>query len=56
MRWSSTLRRVAAVLKGPALCLVHSVSESLDLDIGVKGGLTGPEADYGIMAGLTWRF
>jgi hypothetical protein len=35
---------------------IYSVSDWLDLDIGVKGGLTRPEADYTVMAGLTVRF
>ncbi|MHB8880547.1 MAG: transporter [Thermodesulfovibrionales bacterium] len=36
--------------------VIYSVSENLDLDFGIKGGLTGPEKDYSVLAGLAWRF
>jgi hypothetical protein len=36
--------------------LVYSVSDRIDLDIGAKGGLTRPEADYSLMGGCTIRF
>jgi hypothetical protein len=36
--------------------LIYSVSENLDVDFGVKGGLNKPEADYSVLAGLAWRF
>lgn len=36
--------------------LIYSLTESLDLDVGVKGGLTRTESDYSILAGLAWRF
>jgi hypothetical protein len=36
--------------------LVYSISENLDIDFGVKGGLNKPEADYSVLAGLAWRF
>jgi hypothetical protein len=36
--------------------LIYSLSENLDLDLGVKGGLTHTETDIAIMAGLAWRF
>lgn len=36
--------------------LIFSVTEHLDLDIGVKGGLTASEDDYSILAGMTFRF
>lgn len=36
--------------------VIYSLSESLDIDFGIKGGLTKPEEDYTILAGLTWRF
>jgi hypothetical protein len=36
--------------------LIYSVSENLDLDFGIKGGLTKPEADYSVLAGLAFRF
>ncbi len=35
---------------------VYSVAEDLDVDFGVKGGLTKPETDYSLLAGITWRF
>jgi hypothetical protein len=35
---------------------IYSVFDWLDLDIGVKGGLTRPEADYTLMAGVAFRF
>lgn len=36
--------------------LIYSLSEGLDLDFGVKGGLNKPETDYSILAGATLRF
>lgn len=36
--------------------LIYSISENLDIDFGVKGGLNKPEADYSVLAGLAWRF
>lgn len=36
--------------------LVYSVTEDLDIDIGVKGGLNKPETDITTMAGITLRF
>ena len=36
--------------------LVFPVTENIDLDIGVKGGLTEPESDYAILAGAAFRF
>ena len=36
--------------------LIYSISENLDLDFGIKGGLNEPEADYSLLAGLAWRF
>ena len=35
---------------------IYSVSENLDLDAGVKWGLTSPEPDISFLAGLTFRF
>jgi hypothetical protein len=35
---------------------IFPILENLDLDIGVKGGLTEPEVDYALLAGLTFRF
>ena len=36
--------------------LIFPVTENLDLDLGIKGGLTEPESDYGLLAGLAFRF
>jgi hypothetical protein len=36
--------------------VIYSLTEDLDVDFGVKAGLTGPEADYSLLAGLAWRF
>lgn len=36
--------------------IIYSLSENLDIDFGVKGGLNKPEADYSVLAGLAWRF
>jgi hypothetical protein len=34
---------------------IHAVSKNIDIDIGIKAGLTRPEADYTILTGITWR-
>ncbi len=36
--------------------LIYSINDSLDVDFGVKGGLTKPETDISYLAGVTWRF
>ncbi len=36
--------------------MIFPVAEALDLDVGVKIGLTRPEADYALLAGLAFRF
>ncbi len=36
--------------------LIYGMNEDFDLDFGVKKGLTGPETDYSILAGLAVRF
>lgn len=36
--------------------LIYSVSEKIDIDFGVKAGLNKAEADYAVLAGLTYRF
>lgn len=36
--------------------LIWSLRENLDIGLGVKGGLTKPEADIAIRGGITWRF
>jgi hypothetical protein len=43
----------------PAFALggvICSLSESIDIDVGVKWGINGPEPDYSFLAGLTFRF
>jgi hypothetical protein len=36
--------------------VIWSVSETLDIDAGVKWGLNGPETDLSFLAGVTFRF
>lgn len=36
--------------------LIYSITENVDVDFGVKGGLTNPETDISYLAGITWRF
>ncbi len=36
--------------------LIVPVAENLDLSLGAKRGLTEPESDYGVLAGVTFRF
>lgn len=36
--------------------LIYSFSEKLEIDLGIKGGLTKSETDYSVLAGLTSRF
>jgi len=36
--------------------LIYSVTEKIDLDCGVKYGLTSSETDYSLLAGITIRF
>jgi len=36
--------------------VIYSISESFDIDFGVKYGLTAPETDWSIMAGTAFRF
>ncbi len=38
------------------LGLVYTPEKHWDLDFGIKKGLTGPETDYTLLAGLAWRF
>jgi hypothetical protein len=35
---------------------IYTVTNSLDVDFGVKSGLNKPEMDYSYLAGITWRF
>ncbi|MEW6219035.1 MAG: transporter [Thermodesulfobacteriota bacterium] len=35
--------------------LIWAVSDNLDLDCGIKAGLTDPEVDVAYLAGLAWR-
>jgi len=36
--------------------LIYSLSEQCDIDVGVKGGVTRPETDYSVLAGIAYRF
>jgi hypothetical protein len=36
--------------------VIYSVIENLDVSLGVKGGLTAPETDIALLAGVTFRF
>jgi hypothetical protein len=36
--------------------LIWSLTENLDIGMGVKGGLTKPEPDISFRGGVTWRF
>jgi hypothetical protein len=36
--------------------LIYSLSESVDVDAGIKWGLNSPELDISFLAGLTFRF
>ena len=36
--------------------VIYSLSENFDIDFGIKGGLSKPETDYSVLAGITWRF
>ena len=45
--------------KDPAFLLggvIYSLSESVDIDFGVKYGLTAPETDWSVMAGAAFKF
>jgi len=35
---------------------IYSLTDYLDLDLGVKVGLTKPETDLALLAGIAWRF
>jgi len=51
--------RDKAADKDPAFFLggvIYSISESFDIDFGVKYGLTAPETDWSVMAGTAFRF
>lgn len=36
--------------------LIYAVTEKVDIDFGIKGGLNKPATDYSFLAGITWRF
>jgi Putative MetA-pathway of phenol degradation len=36
--------------------LIYSLSEDVDVDVGYKYGLTEPEVDHTVLAGITFRF
>ncbi len=42
-----------AFILGGFIC---SLTQNLDLDVGLKAGLTRSEPDYSILAGVAWRF
>ena len=45
--------------KHPAFILggfIYSITEKVDIDVGIKGGLNKPEADWRILTGIAWRF
>ena len=35
---------------------IYSPAENFDIGLGIKGGLTEPEADVSVRGGVTWRF
>lgn len=35
--------------------IIYSITENLDIDIGIKSGLNKPEADYSLLIGITLR-
>ena len=35
---------------------VYSMNQTVDLDLGIKYGLSGPETDFSLLAGLTFSF
>lgn len=36
--------------------VIYSITENLDIDLGVKRGLNSPETDYSILAGIILGF
>ncbi|MCX7703048.1 MAG: transporter [Planctomycetota bacterium] len=36
--------------------VIYSLSEVFDIDVGVKAGLTKPETNYALLAGIAYRF
>lgn len=36
--------------------LIYSISESIAVDVGVKGGLNKPETDITFLAGIAFKF
>ena len=36
--------------------LIYSFTDNLDLDLGIKTGVTDPEVDYAVLTGLAFRF
>ncbi|HCC54185.1 MAG TPA: transporter [Desulfobulbaceae bacterium] len=36
--------------------LTYALSETIDLDCGIKYGLNDPETDYTVLAGVTWKY
>jgi len=48
----ASTRHPAFILGG----VIYSISENLDIDFGVKGGLNKSETDFTILAGIAFRF
>ena len=36
--------------------IVYSLRDDLDVDFGVKGGISSPETDLSLLAGIAWRY
>lgn len=36
--------------------IIYSITDSFEMDLGIKGGLNKPETDYTFLAGITLRF
>ncbi|GAB4484001.1 MAG: transporter [Thermodesulfovibrionales bacterium] len=36
--------------------LIYSITENVDVDFGIKTGLSRPETDFTLLAGIAWRF
>lgn len=36
--------------------VIYALSEEFDIDCGIKYGISDPETDYTVLAGITWKF
>ncbi|MEW6116566.1 MAG: transporter, partial [Nitrospirota bacterium] len=36
--------------------IIYSITENLDIDLGIKGSLNNSETDYALLAGMAWKF